>query len=291
MDEPALSNIPAAASSAGATHLLLALLGIGLAGGALLLAFSFVLHFYDVMVRGARTPAPFRDYLTTYAVEAWFTLAYAISFLPGYLPSWRWAEHRADGNPPILLVHGFFLNRACMFAIYWRLRRAGFHQVYTVNLKPLFGPIESAAAHLAPRIRDIVAHHSNAQIHVVAHSMGGLVMRRALHVDPQLPVASVVTLGTPHQGSMMASFGISTAARQMRIGSGFLAGLPAEPAVPFISISSEMDNLVLPNEHAAFGCRSIQLDRIGHLSLLYSQRVFEAVVDELRRQMRDPHPA
>jgi triacylglycerol lipase len=255
------------------------------------IGFSFVLHFYDVMVRGTRTPAPLRDYLTTYAVEAWFTLAYAVSFLPGYLPGRRWAEHRVAGNPPILLVHGFFLNRACMFAVYWRLRRAGFHHVYTVNLKPLFGPIENAADHLAPRIREIVAHHGNSPVHVVAHSMGGLVMRRALHVDPQLPVASVVTLGTPHHGSMMASFGISPAARQMRIGSAFLAGLPAEPPVPFISISSGMDNVVLPNEHAVFGCRSIQLDDVGHLSLLYSQRVFEAVVDELHRQTREARPA
>ena len=37
----------------------------------------------------------------------------------------RW-RFDGEGGPPILLVHGYMMNRSCMFAMYWRLQRLGY---------------------------------------------------------------------------------------------------------------------------------------------------------------------
>ena len=260
--------------------MLVVLVLLGLAGHFLTVLFTFVLHFYDTTSRGGRPPQPLATYASAFVGDWWFSLAYLLSFLPGYLPSKRLAANRANGGPPILLVHGFLLNRACMFAIYWRLRRQGYRHVYTVNLDPIFGPLQTMTENLSPRIREIAGHH-NRPVHVVAHSMGGVVLRKCIHHDPSLPVAGVITLGTPHHGSGIANFGLSAAAREMRPGSTLLGTLPETPSVPFTSIYSLVDNMVLPSDSAMFGQRMIQFTDVGHISLMYSQRVFDAILGEL----------
>jgi triacylglycerol esterase/lipase EstA (alpha/beta hydrolase family) len=279
MEEIELTAIgPAQGSTFVQVLVVLALLA--LAAHFLGVLFTFVLHFYDTTSRGTRPPQPLAIYASAFVGDWWFTLAYLLSFLPGYLPSKRLATHRANGGPPVVLVHGFILNRACMFAIYWRLRRQGYQHVYTVNLDPIFGPLQDIADNLIPRIREIAAHHG-VPVHAVAHSMGGVVMRKCLQHDPDLPVATVVTLGTPHHGSGIANFGMSAAAREMRPGSTLLSTLPQEPSVPFTSIYSLVDGMVLPADSAMFGQRMIQFTDVGHISLMYSPRVFDAILSEL----------
>jgi pimeloyl-ACP methyl ester carboxylesterase len=279
MNELELTAIAPTEGSALA-RMLVVLVLLVLVGHFLVVLFTFVLHFYDTAARAERPPQPLATYASALVGDWWFSLAYLLSFLPAYLPSVRLAPHHARGGPPILLVHGFLLNRACMFAIYWRLRREGYRHVYTVNLTPVFGPIQEIADNLAPRIAELAAHHGG-PVHVVAHSMGGVVLRKCLDHDANLQVASVVTLGTPHQGSGIANFGLSAAAREMRPGSTLLSALPQTPSVTFTSIYSLVDNLVLPADSAMFGHRMIQFTDVGHISLMYSRRVFDAILGEL----------
>jgi hypothetical protein len=79
----------------------------------------------------------------------------------------------------------------------------------------------------------------NKKVDVVAHSMGGLVVRAALHYThkraPGFPaklyIEDVVTLGTPHAGITKSRATLCGKARQctdMKPGSGFLKGLPSK---------------------------------------------------------------
>ncbi|MEO6053205.1 MAG: hypothetical protein ABIP97_04260 [Chthoniobacterales bacterium] len=63
--------------------------------------------------------------------------------------------------------------------------------------------------------------------HLIGYSMGGLIVREALRVRPDLAVKRVVTLHTPHGGSGMAHFVPRAALKQMRPGSAFLKQLDA----------------------------------------------------------------
>lgn len=86
---------------------------------------------------------------------------------------------------------------------------------------------------------------NNQKIDVVAHSMGGLVIRSMLyHVangtpgfPPQLYIEDVVTLGTPHDGAAPEQVALCNAVfpeqrqcTQMTPGSDFLADLPETPS-------------------------------------------------------------
>ncbi|HEX8067775.1 MAG TPA: hypothetical protein VF520_14750 [Thermoleophilaceae bacterium] len=95
--------------------------------------------------------------------------------------------------------------------------------------------IEHLAYHLA---WDIYDHYSRngTYVDVVAHSMGGLIIRYAIaqverhHPDfpPSIRVEDVVTLGTPHGGARFAALcavNCNTQVQQMKAGSGLLGWL------------------------------------------------------------------
>jgi pimeloyl-ACP methyl ester carboxylesterase len=93
-------------------------------------------------------------------------------------------------------------------------------------------PIEHLAHHLAWNIYETYSSR-NQPIDVVAHSMGGLIIRYALaatqrHVadfPPYLLVEDVVTLGTPHGGSRGHKFAPSLQGAEMDPGSSFIKSL------------------------------------------------------------------
>ena len=119
---------------------------------------------------------------------------------------------------------------------------------------------------------------------VVGHSMGGLVARACLR-DPaaRARIARIVTLGTPHHGSVLARWGPGRNARQMRPGSAWLAALNAQgPApVPLVSVFSWHDNFVAPQDSPLLaGAQNVALAGIGHLSLVFSDAVARRVAAE-----------
>src|SRR5581483_2501739 len=73
--------------------------------------------------------------------------------------------------------------------------------------------IRDSAKRLAALIEREAAEHPGVPIDIVAHSQGGLVTRAALAYDIDLtkpghpPIASVVTLATPHHGANLATVG------------------------------------------------------------------------------------
>lgn len=48
--------------------------------------------------------------------------------------------------------------------------------------------------------------HTNTRLHIVAHSLGGLVARHFAATYPQWHIDKIVTLGTPHAGSVCANY-------------------------------------------------------------------------------------
>jgi triacylglycerol lipase len=66
--------------------------------------------------------------------------------------------------------------------------------------------VETRAAELAGEIRRVLAATGADQVHLIAHSMGGLDARHLIVDQPDLAdrVASLTTIGTPHLGSSFA---------------------------------------------------------------------------------------
>jgi len=96
-----------------------------------------------------------------------------------------------------ILVHGLWYGPVSMALVRLRLDRAGF------QCRPFsFPSLKGSLATHARALRDFAAESStDSPVHLVGHSLGGLVILRALHNFDQLPPGRVVLMGTPVQGS------------------------------------------------------------------------------------------
>ncbi|HUF32799.1 MAG TPA: peptidoglycan DD-metalloendopeptidase family protein [Acidimicrobiales bacterium] len=145
--------------------------------------------------------------------------------------------------------------------------------------------IRTSAQHLRELLASIRAAHPGVPVDVFAHSQGGVVARVALGrdgdgLDPRLPeVGHLVTLGTPHHGTDLATAGAlllttragelaaavasratggelaldSDAARQLAETSGLVRGLAERRLPPGTAVTSiaARGDLVVPALHSA----------------------------------------
>ena len=188
-------------------------------------------------------------------------------------------------RPPVLLVHGYGCSRAAWWWLRRRLERAGW-QVATINLEPIYGSIEHYLEPLAQRIDTVLAETGAAQLVLVGHSMGGLVVRAYLARFGAAHVARLVTLGTPHAGSQLARIGMGQNARQMEPGNDWLQALNRQELVlDTVVIYSVHDNYVMPQANLQLpGATHRPICGLGHLAMLFSPRV----AGELRMALDKP---
>ena len=109
----------------------------------------------------------------------------------------------SNASPQAVLIHGLGANRMTMWAIARRLKQCGF-ATHNWGYFSLRGTIEKHADRFS-RFINHVASQNEQPIHVVAHSMGAIVARRALLNQPDLRSGRVVLLAPPNQGSFVAS--------------------------------------------------------------------------------------
>jgi hypothetical protein len=208
---------------------------------------------------------------------------------PGEQPASARALFAADplaARIPVLLVHGLVDNRSVFSVMRRSLRRRGFAHVCTWNYSPLLTDVARGAAEFGAHLERICEQTGYDSVHVVGHSLGGLIAR--YHVQRQggdRHVESLVTVGTPHQGSVLAHVVPTPLIRQLRPGSAVLQEL-TEPATdcrtPITAIYSDLDQMVLPTssgrcDHPDLTARNVLVRGVGHLSLPRCR----AVVDEV----------
>ncbi len=185
----------------------------------------------------------------------------------------------AMGQVGVVLVHGFFCNRA-VWAPWLRRLKDGGIACAAMTLEPAHGAsIDAMVADLDACARRMAQATGRAPL-IVAHSMGGLVVRAWLgqlsaQERPQL-AAHVVTLATPHRGTWMARFAHGLPALQMRTDSPWLQRLGPPPSdVPFSCWWSCCDNIVFPSPVATLpGQDAHRLDDVAHVQLVFDERVW-----------------
>jgi pimeloyl-ACP methyl ester carboxylesterase len=198
-----------------------------------------------------------------------------------------WADRPGSGRAPVLLIHGVYCNRAVWWAMRRRLWAAGVGPILAINLEPPGAAIDAHRAAVWGALQRLRALDARFPITIVAHSMGGLIARSAL-TDPPSNVprpAQLITIATPHHGSLHARACLGGACVDMRPGSAWMrhnssSHLPCSVT----SIFSIDDNLVAPRSSAtALGpaARTMAFRALGHFGLLWSSRVAAAVVAEL----------
>jgi triacylglycerol esterase/lipase EstA (alpha/beta hydrolase family) len=205
----------------------------------------------------------------------------------------------AAAGTPILLVHGIMDNRS-VFTVFRRiLRRRGFGAVHAMNYSLFTGDVRTAAHELGGHVERLLEQTGAERLHVVGHSLGGVIARYyvqrlggAAHVD------TLVTLGSPHSGTLTAHLLPTALCRQLRPGSALMAELAA-PApgcgTRFLVVWSRMDQMVVPQRNARLAhpdlhVEELELCDVGHLALPIDARSLHWVVTQLTRSEIRHHP-
>jgi hypothetical protein len=189
---------------------------------------------------------------------------------------------------PVVMVHGYFSNRGYFRGLVRALEARGVGPIFTPNLLASFATIEEFAADLRREIERITQGTGQPQVILVCHSMGGLAARFYLCDHGPARVRKLVTIGSPHRGTVHARFGVGANARQMRRGSPFLGELREKegergPECGVTSIYTPHDNLVAPQDTSRLPwARNIAIPGRGHVDILGSERLLAVIVKELR---------
>jgi len=124
-------------------------------------------------------------------------------------------------------------------------------------------------------------------VDVLAHSLGGIVVRLVLETTVSARIGRVITLGTPHQGTRAVARPFDPTLRMLVPGSPLLVRLGGDGGgAECASIYSADDAVIRPPENGYWpGALNIEVRGPGHNGLLASRRVYDLV-----RELLDAEP-
>jgi pimeloyl-ACP methyl ester carboxylesterase len=231
-----------------------------------------------------------RDTYLGHAREAANLLKCVASYPKGVLDSAITFGRPADDvrhDTPVLLIHGYGHNRSAWFVLDRHLRNAGFTSVHTFNYNPFTHDVPQIAARLKERI-DLLRSVTGAdKVHVVGHSLGGVVIRWFVQeLDGEAVVDTAVTVASPNTGTWAAVAGsFGRTGKQLLPGSPVMRRLNARPlpsSVRWVAYYSNLDLLIQPCASAKLpGAANLLVKDHGHVSILLSDKVARSIVDQL----------
>jgi pimeloyl-ACP methyl ester carboxylesterase len=190
------------------------------------------------------------------------------------------------GDDVVVFLHGLFATAGVLRPLRAAIGRHPF--LHTAALTYLPGPGVPA---IAGRLGQLVsAVPADARLHLVGHSLGGIVVRwfALEHDDPR--VVQTISLASPFGGVPRAAWlGVDTG-RDMHPRSTVLRRILLHPdagRVPHLSIVAGADTLVpAPVAHALPGGDVLVMDGRGHNALLFDEEVARAVEQRILERRR-----
>lgn len=183
----------------------------------------------------------------------------------------------------VVLLHGFFQTRNIWDVMEDRLRYDGY-AVASFNMGGLLSPTDlqpvdhlaQLVGHKLDRLRE---RHGLDGLHLIGHARGGIIARRYVEsFGGEHSTKSLVTLGSPHRGTVRATIG--SLLRRVE-GEQFPA------SVPLTSVYSSADWITPP-----FRCRvrpltdkhqmhNAEVSGVGHSELVWDPGVYRVVRSKL----------
>jgi triacylglycerol esterase/lipase EstA (alpha/beta hydrolase family) len=234
-----------------------------------------------------------RAALCLFGEEFVASMRFSSWIMPRAVPCLR--VHAGSEALPVLLLHGYGCNSGYWFHLA-PLLDADRTSHATLDLAPVTASIDDYVPLVEEGVRALLAATGAAQVVIVAHSMGGLVARAWMRVAGVDRIARVITLGTPHHGTSMASFGLGMNAMQMRRDGAWLRDLAASESAGtralITSIYTHHDNIVAPQTSSELeGAHNLAFGGVGHVALGANPKILAAVLSELRQIRAGSVPA
>jgi len=215
------------------------------------------------------------------------------------------ADRRDDfgepGGDAVLLIQGFFQTRKVMVSLEERLRADGY-RVVSFHLGGVLGlntrSIPTIAKMIDAKMRRLLERTDGRVVHVIGHSMGGLVARYLVQRTGGADYArTVITLGTPHHGAPTAALGASLGL--LLVSRALWQLFPLSPlvkelrdgrfpaSVRLVSVYSKHD-VICPWQKAVLtprdgeDVRNLMVKGLGHMDLVEDPYVYGLILRELK---------
>jgi pimeloyl-ACP methyl ester carboxylesterase len=233
----------------------------------------------------ARVSLPSRVGLRLVGEEAMSTLREVALFRADLMPI---IPRALAGDDVVVLVHGFLATAGVFRPMRRRIRRETGAHVASFSHAPGLG-VKRIARQLA-RLVERIPHGT--RIHLVGHSLGGLVARWYVQeMGGHTRVAQTISLATPFGGTRLAERLRLFVGNDLHSASEVLARLREGAhgcAVPHTSIAGTADRIVSTPEHARFANGEVLvLPGRGHNTLLFDREAIDAIVRHVKKP-RDP---
>lgn len=204
---------------------------------------------------------------------------------------------RAETQTAVVLVHGLWLGGWTMQGLRLRLARRGY-AAHAFNYPSTALSLDEHARRLAARIAELRA----STIHLVGHSLGGLVVLRCLRNHGEQRIGRVVLMGTPVRACMAGRRAEHLIAGKLLLGGsrdiwrglpevfrprcelGVIAGSrPWGLGRMLLHLPGTNDGVVRLEETEAPGMRDRIVLPLSHSGMLVSAHAARAVADFLER--------
>lgn len=210
--------------------------------------------------------------------EGWFQIRAGVSQV-------AWLLHLLPrtlgprGGQLTVVLPGYLENGGKMSWLGRRLAEDGF-RVHLLDFPSTTHPVQRNARWLAEQLERIRREEQVESLCIVAHSMGGVIARRAA-LENCAVIRRIVCIASPHRGTHLARLSFHASARDMRPA---LAELPPRCDVPVDGIMSLADNIVQPPWSFATHEGELMLlpQPVGHIAPLYMPSVHDFVRERLR---------
>jgi triacylglycerol lipase len=195
-------------------------------------------------------------------------------------------ERPEPGDDVVVFLHGLFATAGVLRPMRQRLGRTVVAHAASFTYAPARGVDQVAQnlGQLLARLPDAV------RLHLVGHSMGGIVARWYLQehaADPR--VVQTISLASPFRGTRHARLMPTNAGRDIAIGSEVLRRLArrahVSAHVPHLSVIAAHDQLVTERAQFDLG-EAVEIDDCGHNGLLFHPLVAELVAERVRSYRR-----
>lgn len=191
---------------------------------------------------------------------------------------------------PVLLVHGYAASESVWTPLRRALAATGFGHIVSLTYNSFATDPETVSAELTHQALRALRATGAPRVHLVGHSLGGLIICCALAGSPVLSsrAGSVVTIASPHGGAYLAHIAPGRCARIMRPGSGsYLPAVNAPRPIRWLAYYSDGDRFVPPAsarlDDPRYCATNLLIPGCGHLTICHDERLIRSLVPELVR--------
>ena len=231
-----------------------------------------------------------REYLRLLAYQLVYVTIAPAEYLYRKLNPASLAEPKTTGDKPaVVLIHGYISTTSHWIFQKWRLTRAGCEDVARFGYNPFSGSLKEWSESLAAMLKE---RYPSRPVILAGHSFGGLIAIRTVSMMPEGSIVKVVTMGSPIDGTLMANFALTPAARKLKRGSAMIKEISKEVASfkpELICCWSRWDNIIVPQESGApKSARCVEIKGVGHSGYCFDPRVIPYIAGSPGEQQITP---